>query len=234
MITPESPDRTYSTRLRTALVFTGSGTAGAYQAGVFRALHEAGIRIDLVAGRGAGAISAMFAAMDGGPRLWDDNGIWRASSARHFYRWRRSLRVAGWAAVAAGAILAVPLVVLVIAVLVALAGMLLTFVGFGNTGSTLNTLYSRWIEFLFAPGALPTVVPRLAVLAALVAVAAALAAIVLPTFSRRARRRARYGIAGRVLGGPLAATELAGRCSTELWNLIRGAAPLTPPAAPDL
>ena len=215
-------------------MFTGSGTAGAYQAGVFRALHEAGIRIDLVAGRGAGAVSAMFAAMDGGPRLWDDNGIWRSSGARHFYRWRRSLRVAGWAAAAAAAILAIPLVVLAIAVLVALAGMLLTFVGFGATGSTLNAVYGRWIEWLFAPTALPTVVPRLAVLAALIAAGAALTAIVLPTFSRRARRRARYGIAGRVLGGPLAATELLGRCSTELWNLIRGAAPLTPPAAADL
>ena len=40
MITPESPDRAYSTRLRTALLFTGTGTAGAYHAGVLRALHE--------------------------------------------------------------------------------------------------------------------------------------------------------------------------------------------------
>ena len=215
-------------------MFTGSGTAGAYQAGVFRALHEAGIRIDLVAGRGAGAISAMFAAMDGGPRLWDDNGIWRSPGARRFYRWRRSLRVAGWAAAAVAAILAVPLAVLAIAVLVALAGMFLTFLGFDGAGSTMNTLYGRWIAWLFAPTALPTVVPRLAVLAALVAGGAAFTAIVLPTFSRRARRRARYGIAGRVLGGPLAATELVGRCTTELWNLIRGAAPLTPPAAADL
>ena len=69
MITPDSPDRLYSTRLRTALVLTGSGTAGAYHAGVLRALHEAGVRIDLVAGRGMGAASAMFAAVDGGPRL---------------------------------------------------------------------------------------------------------------------------------------------------------------------
>ena len=44
----------YSTRLRTALVLTGTGTAGAYHAGVLRALHEAGIKIDLVAGRGVG------------------------------------------------------------------------------------------------------------------------------------------------------------------------------------
>jgi hypothetical protein len=60
VITPESPDRQYSTRLRTALVLTGSGTAGAYHAGVLRALHEAGIRVDLVAGRGVVLLCALF------------------------------------------------------------------------------------------------------------------------------------------------------------------------------
>ena len=74
MITPDAPDRQYSTRLRTALVLTGSGTAGAYHAGVLRALHEAGVKIDLVAGRGVGAIAAFFAAVDGGVRLWDTTG----------------------------------------------------------------------------------------------------------------------------------------------------------------
>ena len=69
MITSDSPDRPYSTRLRTALVLTGTGTAGAYHAGVLRALHEAGVRVDLVAGRGIGAVGAMFAAVDGGQRL---------------------------------------------------------------------------------------------------------------------------------------------------------------------
>jgi len=39
----------YSPRQRTALVLAGTGTAGAYQAGVLRALAEAGVRIDLVA-----------------------------------------------------------------------------------------------------------------------------------------------------------------------------------------
>ena len=77
MITSDSPDRPYSTRLRTALVLIGTGTAGAYHAGVLRALHEAGVRIDLVAGRGIGAVGAMFAAVDGGQRLWDRDGLWK-------------------------------------------------------------------------------------------------------------------------------------------------------------
>ena len=62
MITPDAPYRSYSTRLRTALVFTGSGTAGAYHAGVLRALHEAGVKIDIVAGRGIGARGARVSA----------------------------------------------------------------------------------------------------------------------------------------------------------------------------
>ena len=36
----------YSPQRRTALVLTGTGTAGAYHAGVLRALHEAGVKID--------------------------------------------------------------------------------------------------------------------------------------------------------------------------------------------
>jgi hypothetical protein len=234
LITPDSPDRLYSTRLRTALVLTGSGTAGAYQAGVLRALHEAGIRIDLVAGRGIGVVAAMFAAMDGAARLWDENGLWRGASARRFYRWRRSLRVAGWALAIAVAILALPLALLAIAALVALAGMMLTFGGFGAIGSGATALYSRWIETLFAPSVLPTIVPRLAVLATLVALVAAITSLVAARLSTRARRRSSHGLVGRILGGPLGTIELVTACSTELWNLIRGAAPLTPPPANDL
>jgi predicted acylesterase/phospholipase RssA len=68
----------YSPLRRTALVLTGTGTAGAYHAGVLRALHEAGVKIDIVAGRGIGVVGALFAAVDGAQRLWDDKGFWRA------------------------------------------------------------------------------------------------------------------------------------------------------------
>jgi hypothetical protein len=234
LITPETPDRQYSTRLRTALVLTGSGTSGAYHAGILRALHEAGIRIDVVAARGVGVIGAMFAAMDGGARLWDEKGVWRGPSARRFYGGRPVLRAAGWALVAGAAILAIPLVLLGVAALIALTGMILTFVGIESAGSAANALYSRWIEALFAPTALPTVVPRLVVLALLVATAAALAGVIAASLPNRARRRARYGLAGRLIGGPLSTGTLEDRCCTELWNLIRGAAPITVPPPKEL
>ena len=67
---PFSTTDSYSPQLRTALVLTGTGTAGAYHAGVLRALHEAGVKLDVIAGRGVGVIGALFAAVDGAQRLW--------------------------------------------------------------------------------------------------------------------------------------------------------------------
>src|SRR3954471_22957390 len=79
---PHSPQR------RTALVLTGTGTAGAYHAGVLRALHEAGVKIDIVAGRGIGVVGALFAAIDGAQRLWDEKGFWRSPAVASLYPWR--------------------------------------------------------------------------------------------------------------------------------------------------
>lgn len=234
MITPDSPDRQYSTRLRTAVVLTGSGTGGAYHAGVLRALHEAGIRIDIVAARGVGAVGAMFAAIDGGARLWEEGGIWQAPASRSFYAWRRSLRSAAWAFAAAGAILAVPLALLGLSVVVAIVGLLLTLVGLEWAGASLSAGYSRWMETIFAPAALPTLIPRLALLALLIGAGLLLAAA-LPAFSRgRAKRRAQQGVAGRVVGGPFSAESLIDATQRELWSLIRGAAPLASPPPPEL
>src|SRR5262245_19694545 len=103
-----SPD-SYSPRRRTALVLSGTGTAGAYHAGVLRALHEAGVKIDIVAGRGIGAVGALFSAVDGAQRLWEDKGYWQVSSARSFYPWRITIQLAVWVLVAAIFLVAAPL-----------------------------------------------------------------------------------------------------------------------------
>jgi hypothetical protein len=84
-VDPYSPDR------RTALLFCGTGAHGAYQAGVLRALQEAGVKIDLVAGQGIGALTAAMAALDGGARLWEADGLWRGGAAAGLYRWKRPL-----------------------------------------------------------------------------------------------------------------------------------------------
>src|SRR5688500_3681521 len=103
------PADPYSPRRRTALVLTGTGTAGAYHAGVLRALHEAGVKIDVVAGRGVGAIGALFAAVDGAQRLWEEKGFWRSAAARHMYVWRPALRFAVWSLAVALIVVAAPL-----------------------------------------------------------------------------------------------------------------------------
>lgn len=234
MITPDGPDRVYSTRLRTALVLTGSGTAGAYHAGALRALHEAGIKIDVVAGRGIGAITALFAAVDGGARLWEPNGLWKGPSAAAFYGWRAPLRAAGWATIAASALLAVPLLLLAMAVLVGVAGLLLTLVSLEEPGSAMTAGYSRWIATLFTPDSLPTVIPRLVLLAVLVAVLVLIGGVILAPKHTRAKRRTRQGLAWTLIASPLSAASIFARTADELWNLIRGAAPLAAPTAAEL
>ena len=72
---PSSPER------RTALVLSGTGADGAYHAGVLRALHETGIKVDMVGGRGIGALGAVLHAIDGAARLWEPGGLWRARGA---------------------------------------------------------------------------------------------------------------------------------------------------------
>jgi hypothetical protein len=234
VITPDAPDRQYSTRLRTAVVLTGSGTAGAYHAGVLRALHEAGVKIDLVAGRGVGAIGAFFAAVDGGVRLWDGDGLWRSQGAAQFYSWRAPLRIAGWTLAVAAIVFAVPVALLAVAVLVGIAGLLLTLVGLDAPAATLRSTFSGWIDALFAPTALPTAIPRLVLFVLVVGLIALVIHLGWSSVSAHVRRRARQSILWRLLGSPLTASHLFAGALTQLWNLIRGAAPIAAPDANDL
>ena len=234
MITPDSPDRLYSTRLRTAVVLTGSGTAGAYHAGVLRALHEAGVRTDLVAGRGMGAVSAMFAAVDGGHRLWDTTGVWNGKAAAAFYRWRAALRVAAIALLAACAVLLFPLLLLALAVLVGRAGFVVTLVGFDAAGSALTGGFAARLQQWFSPGALPLVVPRLILLAVIIAVLALVVSLALHAMRARASRRARGGAIWRLIGSPLSPARTVETFAAQLWTLIRGAAPLQQPRDAEL
>jgi hypothetical protein len=211
VITPDSPDRQYSTRLRTALVLTGSGTAGAYHAGVLRALHEAGVRIDLVAGRGAWARSArLLTAVDGGARLWDADGVWRSPSATAFYGWRTPLRLAGWALLAAAGVFLLPLALLARPCSSGCRPADHARRLRGGRRAPLGGV-QHWIATLFAPEALPTVVPRLALFALLVAVAILAGRAVARTF-RCAGIAAAAGWGSWPAGGaPLSAASLAQR-----------------------
>jgi hypothetical protein len=234
VITSDSPDRPYSTRLRTALVLTGTGTAGAYHAGVLRALHEAGVRIDLVAGGGIGAVGAMFAAVDGGQRLWEAGGLWKQPAIAQAYRWRAPLRVAGWSLGAAAGLLAVPLALSAVGVLAALVAVVLSLLTLSDASTAVTSAYSRTVDALFAPAALPTIIPGLIVFCLLAAIGALGVGLALDAWRAPARRRVRHGAIWRLIGAPLSNTVVLNRSIAELWNLIRGAAAIAPPPRQDL
>src|SRR5215470_8852187 len=124
----------YSPQRRTALVLSGTGTAGAYHAGALRALHEAGVKIDVAAGRGIGALGALFTAVDGGARLWEEKGFWRAPGVRGLYAWRSAPRIAALALAVAAAIVAVPIAAVALGLIVFPIDFLVKIVGLGGAG----------------------------------------------------------------------------------------------------
>jgi hypothetical protein len=218
----------YSPQRRTALVLTGIGTAGAYHAGVLRALHEAGVKLDIVAGRGIGVVGALFAAVDGAQRLWDDKGFWRSPAIASLYSWRRVPRIAAGALALAVAIVAVPLAVVVLGLMVFPIDFALRIVGASGAPS-LVAAYVGAAQSAFEPAALPTWLPRLALLVL------GLAVIVAAIDGWRHRgRRSRGGLWWGILRPPLSATQAVDHCWRVMWDLVRGAAQLKPPPVADL
>jgi hypothetical protein len=216
--------------LRTALVLAGTGTAGAYHAGVLRALHEAGVKIDLVAGAGVGAPTAAFAAVDGGARLWEANGVWRGREVAQLYRWRSGFRAAGWALLAVLALLLAPMAA---AVVLVFTGFLLNLAGF-TAGSSLPGLASQLLTLGAESPGLLIVLPRLLMMALLLLLGAICSGLI----AERLRGRTRRGVSGplwwRAFGAPLGTEDATARFETALWNLIRGAAPIAKPPGTEL
>src|SRR5438477_876910 len=129
-----APVEPYSPRRRTALVLTGTGTAGAYHAGVLRALHEAGVKLDLVAGCGVGVVGALFAAVDGAQRLWEDKGFWRSADVQRLYEWRPILRLFWLAAALSALLVTLPIAAMAAGLVVFPIDFVLTMVGAGAAG----------------------------------------------------------------------------------------------------
>ena len=136
----------YSPARRTALVLCGTGAHGAYHAGVLRALQEAGVKIDIVAGQGVGAAGAVLAAIDGASRLWEATGIWRAPSSASFYSWTLPVRIVRWASIQLCAALIVLLAFLMGggAVVPLLARALLTIVVGSALVVAATIVFARW------------------------------------------------------------------------------------------
>jgi hypothetical protein len=70
----------FSPRRRTAVVLVGEGTGAAYLVGAMRALDAAGVRIDVVLGRGAGALVAAFSGLGAEDKIDGEGGLLDAAA----------------------------------------------------------------------------------------------------------------------------------------------------------
>lgn len=225
---------TYSPQRRTALVLVGTGTAGAYHAGVLRALREAGVRIDLVAGRGVGAASALFAAVDAGPRLYEPGGLWLDERGiGRLYPWTTI-----WRALAAG--LAISAVALLLPLLLLIAGglaypfVLVAHLLSPSTGAAIATRYAELVGLVVSPEVLASLVPRIAT-AGLVLLAVVLAAgLFSRTPAHAAARSRRDAWWWRAVRPPLDAGPAVAWVAKGFWQFVRGAAAIAQPPLPDL
>lgn len=213
----------YSPRLKTGVVLSGAGTAGAYHAGVLRAIVESGIKVDVLAAHGAGVLTALATAVDGGARVWDPAGPWTDARLSKAYRWRLALRIAFAGLLACFALLLSPLLVLVLAALVYGASVVTSLVSLTDISAHLVQWYASAIEWLLDPSMMPTVVPRLLVLGVLT-IAGVLAVSAYQVSRReRSRRRATGAFWWRLLAWPLDAEEPSGVGLDVLWRVVHGA-----------
>jgi hypothetical protein len=229
-----APEAVYSPRLRTAVLFTGTGTAGAYHAGALRALAEAGVKIDVLAGHGAGTMAALCGAIDGGGRLWEAGGPWTSDRVARAYQWRWGLRFAAWGLAAAALLLLFPVVVLVLAAAASAAATLSALANLPAVAERLVLWYRHALEWLFAPPVLPTVLPRAVLLVVLVVVIALSSAAVAGAWRERTRRRWRGAFWWRLLGAPMTSAEPAGVLVDTLWRLVHGASNEPRPAPQEI
>lgn len=219
----------YSPHRRTAVVLTGTGTAGAYHAGVLRALHEAGVKVDLMAGRGIGAVGALFGAVDGAGQLWERSGLWGTAGVARLYRWRPALAAAAAILGVALATLLLPFGVVVLATLVYAIAYFVQIAGLDATGFTSG--FGRLVDWVFAPAMLPVWLPRVTVFALVLLLG------VLSWSAARTWYRARPGRRGRgapwwlLAGAPLDADYGQRWFGNGLWKSVRGASAMARPGA---
>ncbi len=225
--------RGYSPERRTALVLTGTGADGAYHAGVLRALHETGIKIDIVAGRGIGALGAVLYAVDGDGPLWDTGGVWRREGRTTYYRWRWPFRWLRALVIGLIVVLAAPLAFVLLLSLAYPVALTLGMAGF-DAGSALAARVASMLAGLFSPGALPTWIPRLAMLLSLAAVCALAGGAALAWLKAPVRRTPARHALWPLLGEPMDPAPGIAAATGALWNILRGGAQLRAPDARDL
>jgi len=227
------PRDSYSPERRTALLFTGTGADGAYHAGAMRALQEAGVKIDIVGGRGIGALAAVLAAVDGSAQLWETGGVWRSPSVPLLYRWRWPFRLLRWLAIGLVAVLAIPAAVILLGLVVYPVALLLGMAGL-DAGARFVQSFLETLTLAFSPAALPTWIPRLASLLAAAAVVTLAVGAWLAWWKAPLYRRTTGGRAWALLGSPVDAAVAIQHATESVWRLLKGGAAIKTPDATDL
>jgi antitoxin (DNA-binding transcriptional repressor) of toxin-antitoxin stability system len=200
----------YSPKRRTAVVFTGSGTTGAYHAGAMKALDECGVKLDLVVGSGMGTVAAALAAVMGGAKLYGPGGFWDGVSFASFYRLRPAVATA---VALLGAAFGVFLLPIALALVVGLLFPLVLIVDLVVPGTPARLLTGAWA----VPDALAG--PYLATLAIPIFALSILAvAFVLLAWLKDRRRFA------EAFESILSARPGEERLRRALWETARGAA----------
>ena len=81
--------------------------------------------------------------------------------------------------------------------------MLLALVSLTTASTAVTAAYARSLDALFAPPALPTIIPRLIVFCLLVTIGVLAAGLAMDAWRAPARRRVKHGAIWRLLGAPL-------------------------------
>jgi hypothetical protein len=227
------PRDSYSPERRTALLFTGTGADGAYHAGALRALQEAGVKIDLVGGRGIGALGAVLAAVDGGSQLWESSGFWRSAQVASLYQWRWPFTVLRWLLIALLIVLAIPAAVIMLGLVVYPFALLLGMAGL-EAGATFVDGFVYWIGQAFVPAALPTWIPRLAALFSTLALIILGVGAWMAWWRSPLYRRSTGSRLWSLLGSPIDARQAIDSATEAVWRLLKGGAAIKTPEANDL
>jgi hypothetical protein len=207
----------YSPKRRTALVLLGTGTSGAYHAGVLKALDETGAKIELVVGSGVGAVGAAFAAAASSARLYGPAGFWTDVEWASLYRLRRPLRLVLFLLGLAFGVFLLPVF---FALLVGMLFPLVLVADLAVPGLPAQVLSNPWSM----PGALRD--PYVAALAVPVFLLSVSATVYAAAVGVRLRRR--YAEAFESAIDPAPATT---RLRDALWDVCRGQVTATRPGS---
>jgi hypothetical protein len=227
------PRDIYSPERRTALLITGTGADGAYHAGALRALHEAGVKLDIVGGRGIGAFGAVLAAVDGGAQLWEPGGYWRGPEVSELYRWRWPLRVLRLLTAALVVVFLAPLLVITLVAIAYPVALVLGMAGL-DAGAQVMQAFLASLSAAFAPAALPTWIPRAIALLAGVGLVGLAVGALMAEWRAPLRRRSAGAYGWALVGSPIDAGIAISRAIDGLWRLLKGGAALKTPEPHDL